>query len=564
MANERQAPQSELKQLISKGLEQGYLTYAEVNDHLPDDVVDPEQIEDIIGMINGLGIQVHEVAPDAETLLLAGESASGREVDETAAEEAAAALSGLDAEGGRTTDPVRMYMREMGTVELLTREGEIAIAKRIEEGLSQVQASLGNFPWSIELLLEEYELHKAGKKRLAEVVVGFNDVEEPVEEVPAPEEVADAAEDADDDEESGDDAADAERAAFSLQQVARATETELKRIAGTRDVATIGGPGHVIRVDMDTERMNAHGITAQDLRGALQLANASQPAGSLVAGNKEVLVQTGTYLESAEDVRKLVVGVQDRKPVFLRDVAEVIDGPDQPSQYVWFGTGAAAEARGIEQQGLFPAVTLALSKKPGANAADVAQAEATLAALEGGPKALVFSSGMSAATACFLALAPGDHAELAPARAEQFADRLQVLAIHAGVHAEEQALAPVLQVHGEGREGPEGLALPVEAEQLEMVLPQVEAADRIAIAFIAFLPAGSTRLRRAEQHREHHDDGDLCRQCGSGQLRDRGGLGQRRRRGAYRQRGGDLRRRTCCRRHSEQYGRHRQGQLCAR
>jgi multidrug efflux pump subunit AcrB len=168
--------------------------------------------------------------------------------------------------------------------------------------------------------------------------------------------------------------ADPERAAFSLQQVARATETELKRIPGTRDVATIGGPGHVIRVDMDTERMNAHGITAQDLRGALQLANASQPAGSLVAGNREVLVQTGTYLESAEDVRNLVVGVSERRPVFLRDVAEVVDGPDQPSQYVWFGSGAAAEARGIDQQGLFPAVTLALSKKPGANAADVAQA----------------------------------------------------------------------------------------------------------------------------------------------------------------------------------------------
>ncbi|HOZ23268.1 MAG TPA: RNA polymerase sigma factor region1.1 domain-containing protein, partial [Thermomonas sp.] len=118
MANERQtAPQSDIKILISKGLEQGYLTYAEVNDHLPDDMVDPEQIEDIIGMINGMGIEVHEVAPDAETLLLAGQSASGREVDDTAAEEAAAALTALDSEGGRTTDPVRMYMREMGTVE---------------------------------------------------------------------------------------------------------------------------------------------------------------------------------------------------------------------------------------------------------------------------------------------------------------------------------------------------------------------------------------------------------------------------------------------------------------
>ncbi|MGX5731413.1 RNA polymerase sigma factor RpoD [Pseudoxanthomonas beigongshangi] len=208
MANERPAQQSEIKLLISKGLEQGYLTYAEVNDHLPDDLVDPEQIEDIIGMINGMGIDVHEVAPDAETLLLSDGNTGGREVDETAAEEAAAALTSLDTEGGRTTDPVRMYMREMGTVELLTREGEIAIAKRIEEGLGQVQASLGNFPWSIELLLEEYELHKTGKKRLAEVVVGFNDVEEPVEEVPEAVEASDSDADSDDDDDdSGDDAA---------------------------------------------------------------------------------------------------------------------------------------------------------------------------------------------------------------------------------------------------------------------------------------------------------------------------------------------------------------------
>ncbi|MBB1087181.1 RNA polymerase sigma factor RpoD [Lysobacter sp. SG-8] len=213
MANERQAPQSDIKQLISKGLEQGYLTYAEVNDHLPDDLVDPEQIEDIIGMINGMGIEVHEVAPDAETLLITGES-SNRDVDDTAAEEAAAALSGLDTEGGRTTDPVRMYMREMGTVELLTREGEIAIAKRIEDGLSQVQASLGLFPSTIESLLADYAAHKEGNKRLAEIVVGFNDelIEEQQQEeaLRNGEEVEDtsddeAEDDADDDSDSGSD-----------------------------------------------------------------------------------------------------------------------------------------------------------------------------------------------------------------------------------------------------------------------------------------------------------------------------------------------------------------------
>ncbi|RNF84490.1 RNA polymerase sigma factor RpoD [Montanilutibacter psychrotolerans] len=206
MANERQAPQSDIKQLISKGLEQGYLTYAEVNDHLPDDLVDPEQIEDIIGMINGMGIEVHEVAPDAETLLLADGNTGNREVDDTAAEEAAAALTGLDAEGGRTTDPVRMYMREMGTVELLTREGEIAIAKRIEEGLGQVQASLASFPGTIALVLEDYEQHKAGKKRLAEIVVGFLDqLDDPTPPPAVVEAVDDTEEDADDDEAAGDD-----------------------------------------------------------------------------------------------------------------------------------------------------------------------------------------------------------------------------------------------------------------------------------------------------------------------------------------------------------------------
>ena len=213
MANERPA-QSEIKQLISKGLEQGYLTYAEVNDHLPDDMVDPEQIEDIIGMINGMGIDVHEVAPDVETLLLNDGNTGNREVDDTAAEEAAAALSALDTEGGRTTDPVRMYMREMGTVELLTREGEIAIAKRIEEGLSQVQAALGQFPVSVESLLNDYEAHKEGKKRLAEVIVGFNDLvdEEPAPPAVAADDSADADAEGDEDEDDDVDGGDEEAA----------------------------------------------------------------------------------------------------------------------------------------------------------------------------------------------------------------------------------------------------------------------------------------------------------------------------------------------------------------
>lgn len=166
--------QSQLKALIALGKDKGYLTYAEVNDHLPDDIVDPEQIEDIVNMINDMGIMVHEETPDADMLLLA-ESGSSSDDDDTAAEEAAAALAALDSEFGRTTDPVRMYMREMGTVDLLTREGEIKIAKRIEEGLNEVLTSLDQFPGTIGLLLSEYEVVKAGNMRLADVLAGFVD-----------------------------------------------------------------------------------------------------------------------------------------------------------------------------------------------------------------------------------------------------------------------------------------------------------------------------------------------------------------------------------------------------
>ncbi|WP_445145289.1 RNA polymerase sigma factor RpoD [Dyella sp. Tek66A03] len=168
--------QSEIKALISKGLEQGYLTYAEINDHLPDDIVDPEQIEDIMAVLKGVGIEVHDAAPDADPL---SDTAPGTGTDdEAAAEEAVALLSAVDSEVGRTTDPVRMYMREMGTVELLTREGEIAIAKRIEEGLGQVQTALASFPLTIQLLLEEYDQHLDGKRRLSEILAGFADLEE--------------------------------------------------------------------------------------------------------------------------------------------------------------------------------------------------------------------------------------------------------------------------------------------------------------------------------------------------------------------------------------------------
>src|SRR5882672_9297010 len=152
--------QSQLKLLIARGKEQGYLTYAQVNDHLPSEIVDPEQIEDIVNTINDMGIPVYEKAPDSQSLL-ASDPASP--ADEEAIEEAAAALAALDAELGRTTDPVRMYMREMGTVELLTREGEIRIAKRIEEGLDAVRGALAMYPATYDFILKAYEPARAGQ-----------------------------------------------------------------------------------------------------------------------------------------------------------------------------------------------------------------------------------------------------------------------------------------------------------------------------------------------------------------------------------------------------------------
>ena len=163
--------QSQLKLLIAKGKDQGYLTYHEVNDHLPEGIVDPEQIEDIISMINDMGIAVHEVPPDADALLLMDQAVNDTDTEE----EAAAALATLDSEFGRTTDPVRMYMREMGTVDLLTREGEIKIAKRIEKGLNQALRALAEFPRTVEALLREYRRVEAGEIKLTDVISNFID-----------------------------------------------------------------------------------------------------------------------------------------------------------------------------------------------------------------------------------------------------------------------------------------------------------------------------------------------------------------------------------------------------
>ena len=175
----------QLKELIARGKEQGYLTYTEVNDHLPNDIVDPAQIEGIVNMINDMGISVYEKAPDADSLLLTDNEVSND--DEDAAAEAQAALASVDAEFGRTTDPVRMYMREMGTVELLTRQGEIEIAKRIEAGLNQVKYHMAHFPPTIDKLLDVYDAVTSGDTRMQDFVVGFIDPNAPdVIKPPAP------------------------------------------------------------------------------------------------------------------------------------------------------------------------------------------------------------------------------------------------------------------------------------------------------------------------------------------------------------------------------------------
>lgn len=223
--------QSQLKTLIAKGKEQGYLTYVEVNDHLPNDIVDPEQIEDIVAMINDMGITVYETAPDNDTILEANTT-----VDEDAAEEAAAALASVNSEFGRTTDPVRMYMREMGAVELLTRAGEIEIAKRIEEGLRQMFSSLAIYPATVDELLASYDKIATEEMKLTDIISDFIDPDAP-DNIPTPAEVAASREAAasDDGEDVIDTGPDPEEARERFEKI---------RKLHKRVIAAIGKHGH--------------------------------------------------------------------------------------------------------------------------------------------------------------------------------------------------------------------------------------------------------------------------------------------------------------------------------
>ena len=191
MTDSNDKQQSGIKDLIAKGREQGYLTYAEVNDHLPEDIADPEQVEDIIQMINDMGITVFETAPDAETLLM---MSGDNTPDEVAAAEAAAALASVESEQHRTTDPVRMYMREMGSVELLTREGEIEIAKRIEEGTRELMSAVADWPSNVAAVIAEWDKVVEGERKLTDVISGYLNPMEHVPSALAQQQAAEAAE----------------------------------------------------------------------------------------------------------------------------------------------------------------------------------------------------------------------------------------------------------------------------------------------------------------------------------------------------------------------------------
>ena len=227
----------QLKDLIARGKEQGYLTYSEVNDHMPNDIVDPEQIDDIVNMINDMGISVYETAPDSESLILSDEAVT---TDDDASQEAEEALASVDAEFGRTTDPVRMYMREMGTVELLTREGEIEIAKRIEDGLNQVKLEIVKYPPALDKFMEVYKNVNEGETRLQDFIVDFIDPNAP-DEIQSPINKAEVTEDEDEDETPVDTGPDPDEVKKRMRAITRLKNklNKLTQSDGSKDEKTI-------------------------------------------------------------------------------------------------------------------------------------------------------------------------------------------------------------------------------------------------------------------------------------------------------------------------------------
>ena len=306
--------QSRLKELIAKGKEQGYLTYAEVNDHLPEEIADPDQVEDIIRMIGDMGISVGEEAPDDDQLILGENSAA---TDDSAAEEAAAALAAVENDVGRTTDPVRMYMREMGTVELLTREGEIIIAKRIEEGIREVMQAMAYYPGIVDTVLAVYDRIQTEEGRMSDLLAGFLDLD-PEDETPieaaSTEEVSDQNfDDSDssnddndsneDDAEEGDTGPDPEEVRTRFEAL-RANLAKAQKVIGKKVVIRMKAKTH----SMQLAKSSRHSNSLQDCltnfasnSGQYSIRSAIKNGKSFVyARNKESLIARSSLKNGME------------------------------------------------------------------------------------------------------------------------------------------------------------------------------------------------------------------------------------------------------------------------
>jgi RNA polymerase primary sigma factor len=248
MSENLQNKQSGIKDLIAKGREQGYLTYAEVNDHLPEGIADPEQVEDIIQMINDMGITVFETAPDAETLLM---MSGDNTPDEIAAAEAAAALASVESEQHRTTDPVRMYMREMGSVELLTREGEIEIAKRIEEGTRELMSAISDWPTAVAAVIEEWDKVASGERKLTDIISGYLDPMEHVPSALAQQQAAEADKLANGEDESDEDDDEDEGGLDPVEAERRFEEIRAQQLKTDRCIARYGRDGNASKKNLE-------------------------------------------------------------------------------------------------------------------------------------------------------------------------------------------------------------------------------------------------------------------------------------------------------------------------
>jgi RNA polymerase primary sigma factor len=334
-----QEQQSQIKQLISKGKEQGFLTYAEVNDHLPDGILEPEQIEDVIRMINDMGISVYETAPDMEAH---GMSEVVIAADDDEAEATVAALASVDSEFGRTTDPVRMYMREMGTVELLTREGELQIAKRIEEGLAQVVGALATYPDTIARFLEFFERIGQEELRVSDVISGFVDgAQEDV--APVVVEADEGTDDpaallGDDDDETADAAGPVGDTGPSAEEVAGKVEELRARYQAFLAVLEQHGRGH------DEARVAA----ARAAEIFLQFKLLPNIFDSLVQGLRESIANIRSYERTIMDL--CVEGAKMPRKAFIGAFLENETNLDWLPRQVAAGAGYSESLKGYAEE----------------------------------------------------------------------------------------------------------------------------------------------------------------------------------------------------------------------